>query len=50
LREPLLDHCLHRTADLGGVGPHLGNSRHTLRLHRPQLLLPLIVATTKNLR
>ena len=38
LREALLNHCFHRAADLGGVGPHLGNSRHTLRFYRPQLL------------
>ena len=50
LREALLNHCFHRTADLGGVGPHPGNSRHTLRFYRPQLLLPVVVAMTKNLR
>jgi hypothetical protein len=46
LHEALLNHRLHRTADLGGAGPHLGDSRHTLRFYRPQLLLPPSVTTT----
>src|SRR4029453_7581004 len=50
LSEAILNHCFHRAAELGGVGPQLGNSRHALRLYRPQLLLPFVVATTKNLR
>ena len=50
LREALLNHFFHRAAELGGICPQLGNSRDILRLHRPQLLLQVVVTTGKYLR